>query len=78
MSGNTRPQRYPVGTQFFPRGRTELHKVVDYCVTTNLAGEIVASHYVVTHELCGQMITESRVAETTIAMGRIVELSRNP
>jgi len=67
-------QRFPVGTTFTPVGRVaRLCTVVDYHVTTNLAGEIVRTRYVATHAgPLGQTITDTDVAETTIARGNPV------
>lgn len=64
-------QRFPIGTKFTPRGRKfgKECTVVDFYITTNLAGDIVNSCYVATHSFMGQMITDSHVLETTIAMG---------
>lgn len=66
--------KYPVGTQFWSRGRhPRLCTVVDVHQTYNLAGEMVKLRYVATHELAGQTITDRDVPETAVAMGLIEE-----
>ena len=64
-------QRFPLGTTFTPSGRKYPHlcTVTDYLVTTNLKGDIVATRYVATHSVLGQIITNSDVLDTTIARG---------
>lgn len=64
-------QRFPIGTTFTPSGRKYPHlcTVTDFLVTRNLKGEVVATHYVATHSVLGQLITNSDVLDTTIARG---------
>lgn len=70
MRPSDRVQRFPVGTRFRTSGRYPRECVViDYLVTRNLAGAIVATRYVATHEFAGQTVTDSDVIETTIARG---------
>ena len=65
-------QKFPVGTQYIKRGkRKDLCTVVDFLVTTNLAGEVVQTRYVTTHEFCGQTVTERDVVAMTIALGLV-------
>lgn len=63
--------RFPVGTTFQPVGKRYAATVIDYHVTRNLAGEIVRTRYVATHEFMGQTVADCDVAETTIARGLI-------
>lgn len=69
-------QRFPVGTKFIPltgkSHRKDIHTVVDFLVTRNLAGEVVQSRYVTTHEFMGQAITNCDIVEATIARGEKV------
>ena len=72
---NIKP-RFPVGTLYITRHKApKLCKVVDYHTTLNLDGDIVKSRYVSEHTLMGQVVTDSDVAEATVAMG--VELLRS-
>lgn len=60
-----------IGTQFKTRGKYPRKcTVVDIHTTTNHAGEVVKVRYVATHSFMGQIITDSDVTETTIAMGQ--------
>lgn len=62
--------KYPVGTTFLPRGKgRHTCTVTDFHTTRNLAGEIVRERYVATHQFLGQTITETDIAEATIARG---------
>lgn len=62
--------KYPVGTQFKSPGKhPRICTVTDFHVTRNLAGEIVRSCYVATHEFMGQTITDHQVPSATIARG---------
>lgn len=69
--------RFPVGTQFIPIGRKEkiVHTVIDYHVTTNLAGEVVCAKYVSEHEFCGQKVRVYDVADATIARGLVGDIA---
>lgn len=61
---------YPNGTEYLSPGRhPRLCRVIDCLKTYNRAGELVATHYVTTHEFCGQDVTQRDVVATTIAMG---------
>jgi hypothetical protein len=62
--------KFPIGTKFTMRGKApRIHTVIDFLTTRNLAGEIVATRYVTTHEFMGQVLTNIDVCETTIARG---------
>lgn len=66
----TTEQRFPVGTEYMTRGKApRLCVVKDFLVTRNLAGDVVKTRYVSTHEICGQIVEDNDVCETTIAMG---------
>jgi hypothetical protein len=69
-------QRFPIGTQFKPRGKDYVCTVTDYWVTRNLAGEVVQSRYVATHEFCGQTVTNCDIVDPTIARGIIAKTDR--
>lgn len=64
-------QRWPLGTVFTPAGRKHPRPctVIDYLVTRNLAGEVVATRYVARHTFCGQEVINSDVLDVTIARG---------
>ena len=64
-------QRFPVGTTFTPRGKkhAQLCTVTDFLVTTNLAGRVVKTSYVATHVFFGQVVGNSEICDTTIALG---------
>lgn len=67
---------YPIGTLFKTRGKApRLCTVVDIYKTYNLAGELVKTRYVATHEFCGQLVNDYDVVATTIAMGLILVAS---
>jgi hypothetical protein len=71
---NQATPRFKVGTTFYSRGKhPRLCTVTDYLVTRNLAGEVVKTQYVATHELMGQAIEDVGVTETGIAMGLVKE-----
>jgi hypothetical protein len=71
-AGSEFPEHFPVGTVFRPRSKpARLCTVTDRLTTTNLAGEVVAVHYVATHEFLGQVVTDHDVLRTTIARGLI-------
>lgn len=61
--------KFPVGTKFSPTGKDYVCTVTDFLVTRNLAGEVVRTRYVATHEFCGQLLTNNDIGETTIARG---------
>lgn len=64
-----RAPRYQIGQVFWSRGKAPRRcTVTDILTTRNAAGQIVSIRYVATHELCGQIVTDSNVVETTIAM----------
>lgn len=63
--------QFPVGTKFNSRGR--VCTVIDYHVTRNLAGEVVRSRYVATHEFLGQTVVENDITPVAIARGFIKE-----
>jgi len=64
-------QRFPLGTTFTPNGlkHPRVCTVVDFLVTRNLKGEVVATRYVAGHTFCGQTIYDNDVGDTTIARG---------
>jgi len=65
-------QRFPVGTKFNTRSMSpRLCTVVDFHVTTNLAGEVVRARYVSTHEFMGQLITTIDITDTAVARGLV-------
>ena len=63
-----------VGTQFIRRGtkRKDVETVIDIYKTYNLAGELVKTRYVATHDLLGQTVTDRDIVAPTIQMGTIV------
>lgn len=65
-------QRFAVGTLYIPIGKAgNLCTVTDFLVTYNLAGDVVQTRYVSTHQFCGQTVTNRDVVETTIARGLV-------
>lgn len=72
MSPNDHTPRFSIGQQFKTRGKQpRTCTVTDILKTYNSKGELVRVRYVATHEFAGQVITDSDVVETTIAMGEI-------
>lgn len=64
--------RFQIGQQFNTRGKfPRLCTVVDILTTYNSKGELVKLRYVAIHTFMGQVVTESDVVETTIAMGAL-------
>ncbi len=62
--------RFPIGTQYKTRGKfPRLCTVTDQLTVTNSKGEIVKVFYTSEHEFCGQLVTNTDVCDTTIAMG---------
>lgn len=62
--------KYPIGTRFKTRGKHPRDCVVtDYRFTYNAKGELVKMRYVTAHDFMGQVLEDTDVAETTIAMG---------
>lgn len=67
-----RPQKFPIGTKYKPIGKhTKECTVIDFHVTRNLAGDVVRTRYVASHQFLGQTLSDSDVVETTIARGLI-------
>ncbi len=67
-----RTPRFQIGQQFKSRGKSpRLYTVTDILKTYNNAGEMVRLRYAATFELCGQVVTDIDIVETTIAMGAI-------
>jgi hypothetical protein len=67
---NQSKHRFPIGTQYKTRGKfPRLCTVTDQLTVTNSKGEIVKTYYHSTHEFCGQLVTNTDVCDTTIAMG---------
>ena len=63
---------YPIGTQYWTRGKApRLCTVVDIHTTRDSSGEVVKRRYVATHLFMGQVITDYDVIDTTIAMGNV-------
>jgi hypothetical protein len=61
-----------IGQRFKTRGKHPRECVVtDILRTYNARGELVKTRYVATHEFMGQMVTDSDVTETAIAMGTL-------
>jgi len=68
---NTEP-RFQIGQQFKTRGKhPRLCTIIDVLKTYNSKGKMVRLRYVAAHEFMGQIITDSDVVETTVAMGAI-------
>lgn len=66
------------GVKYRPMGSSArgLCTVVDIHKTYNMAGELVKTRYVTTHEFMGQTITESDVVAPTIQRGYINDPGR--
>ena len=63
--------RFQIGQQFKTRGKfPRVCTVTDILITFNSNSEPVKLRYVATHEFMGQLVTDSDVIETTIAMGQ--------
>lgn len=63
---------YPIGTQFYTRGKhPRLCTVVDIHTTFNSQGELVKTRYVATHLFLGQVVRDSDVPQASIAMGLV-------
>jgi hypothetical protein len=61
---------YLIGTKYKTRGKApRLCEVVDILKTYNLAGELVKTRYVSTHDFMGQKVTDYDVVKTTISIG---------
>jgi hypothetical protein len=66
-------QDIKVGMKFKTRGKApRLCTVQDILTTTNLAGEVVKTEYLCTHEFLGQVVT-SRECKVTIQRGYVEE-----
>lgn len=66
--------RFTIGTRFKTRGKNpKVCIIADILKTYNNAGELVKIRYVATHDFLGQVVTDSDVCDTTIAMGLIKE-----
>lgn len=62
--------RFPIGTQYFTRGKhPRLCTVTDYHVTRNMKDEVVRSRYVSEHEFLGQIVSDINVTDAAVAMG---------
>jgi hypothetical protein len=62
--------RFPIGTQFYTRGKHRKHcTVTDILRTYNSRDELVKVRYVASHDIIGQHVFDYDVCETTIAMG---------
>ena len=64
-----------IGTKFIKqRGKVKndrIETVTDILKTYNLAGELVKTRYVATHDFLGQTVTDSDVCLVTIVKGLI-------
>jgi hypothetical protein len=70
MSSHSSTKVYPIGTQYWSRGRhPHLCTVKDILRTYSNTNELVRVRYVATHELVGQVVTDRDVVAVTIAMG---------
>ena len=68
--------RFPIGTKYTTRGKhVQVCTVVDQLTTTNSLGKVVANSYITSHEFCGQTVTETGVADSTIARGLLSEFA---
>lgn len=66
------PDQIIIGTQFMTPGRAPRKcTVVDIHKTYNMAGELVKTRYVTTHEFMGQTVTERDIPAITIQRGFI-------
>tara|TARA_R110002153_G_scaffold198069_1_gene351625 strand:+ start:294 stop:503 length:210 start_codon:yes stop_codon:yes gene_type:complete len=65
-----------IGTKFIKqRGKVKndrIETVTDILKTYNLAGELVKTRYVATHDFCGQTVTDSDILGVTIQRGLIL------
>jgi hypothetical protein len=63
-------QRFPIGTQYKPIGKSGRRSTVsDVHRTYNSDGELVRLRYVATSQLMGQTLTEYDICDATIARG---------
>lgn len=63
---------YAIGTEYNTRGKHSRRcRVVDILSTYNHSGELVRIRYVAEHMFSGQVVTDSDVPASTIAMGLI-------
>jgi hypothetical protein len=67
-------QRFPVGTVFVRRGQDYREVVLDYHVTTNLAGEVVKARYLCGHDYLGQVVLDHDITDTSIARATVLVL----
>lgn len=60
--------RFPIGLQFVPYSdkQKRMHSILNIHTTRNEAGNVVKIEYLVSHDFCGQQITELMV-DTKIA-----------
>lgn len=62
--------RFPIGTKYTTRHKHPRHcTVIDRLTVTNDKGEIVETYYTAMHQFLGQIVLDTRVGDTTIAMG---------
>ena len=63
--------RFEIGQRFIRRGteRQDIETITDIIRHVNTAGEVIKLRYQTTHLFCGQMVKNSDVSDTTIAMG---------
>lgn len=65
---------FPIGTRFKTRGKEpKVCTVTDILETYNSKKELVRICYVATHEFLGQLVTDSNVPKSTIAIGFLSE-----
>lgn len=62
-----------IGMKYIKRGDKQKHirTVIDCHKTYNLAGELVKTRYVASHNFCGQSLKEYDVVQPTICIGLI-------
>ena len=67
---------YQIGTIYMDSGKAaNLCTITDIHTTVNLAGDVVKTRYVATHQFLCQTVTESDIVETTVA--RCIDLLAN-
>ena len=64
--------KFSIGQQFKTRGKhPRLCTITDILRTYNSVGDLVKVRYVAEHEFMGQVIADTDVCETTVAMGLV-------
>lgn len=76
---STPQARYKPGTVFKTGGKHPLEcTIVDVLTTRNLAGEVVDTRYVATHQFLGQTVADRHVCDVTVARGLVSEAEDCP